>query len=355
MLLPMSDQGKSRDLGVAVLGGGHWGPHLIRNFHDNPRSHVVVVAEPRTDRRNALAERFRSIRFEDNATAAITDPEVGAVVVATPTSTHYSLARQALEQGKHVLVEKPLADRAKHARELCEIAGQQDLRLMVGHVFLFNPAIQSAKNIIDDGGLGDVFYASMLRTNLGPVRTDVNAAWDLATHDISIANYWLASSPVSVSARGGSWLNPGIDDAVFATLDYPEGTMVHIHASWLNPRKSRFISVTGSKRMLTVNDMDLSEPLRIYDKGVDGGPSDQVHDTFGAFRAHIREGSITIPNVSLGEPLRVECESFVDRIFNVTDNRSDGWTGLEVVRVLEAITLSADRRGALVKLDEVGS
>jgi predicted dehydrogenase len=350
----MPNQDKSRVLGVAVLGGGHWGPHLIRNFHDNPRSRVVVVAEPRTDRREALSERFRSIRFESNATAAITDPDVGAVVVATPTSTHYSLARQALEQGKHVLVEKPLADRTKHARELCEIADQQDLRLMVGHVFLFNPAIQSAKAIIDDGGLGDIFYASMLRTNLGPVRTDVDAAWDLATHDISIANHWLGASPLSVSARGGSWLNSGIDDAVFATLDYPQGTMVHIHASWLNPRKSRFISVTGSKRMLTVNDMDLSEPLRIYDKGVDGGPADQVHDTFAAFRAHIREGSITIPNVSLGEPLRVECESFVDRILDVPSSLSDGWTGLEVVRVLEAITISADRRGALVELDEAG-
>lgn len=350
----MSSQAKNPVLGVAVLGGGHWGPHLIRNFHDNPRSQVVVVAEPRTDRREALSERFRSIRFESNAAAAVADPEVDAVVVATPTSTHYSLARQALEQGKHVLVEKPLADRTTYARELCELADQQALRLMVGHVFLFNPAIQSAKSIIDDGDLGDIFYASMLRTNLGPVRTDANAAWDLASHDISIANHWLGAGPLSVSARGGSWLNPGIDDAVFATLDYPQGTMVHIHASWLNPRKSRFVSVTGSKRMLTVNDMDLSEPLRIYDKGVEGGPIDQVHDTFAAFRAHIREGSITIPNVSLGEPLRVECESFVDRILNVSNPLSDGWTGLEVVRVLEAITMSADRRGALVELDEVG-
>lgn len=344
---------KGRALGVAVLGGGHWGPHLIRNFHDNPRSRVVVVAEPRTDRRNALSERFRTIRFETNAVAAITDPEVDAVVIATPTSTHYLLARQALEQGKHVLVEKPLADSAKRARELCEMADQQDLRLMVGHVFLFNPAIQSAKDVIDEGGLGDIFYASMLRTNLGPVRTDVNAAWDLAGHDVSIANHWLGGSPLSVSARGGSWLNPGIDDAVFATLDYPQESMVHIHASWLNPRKSRFISVTGSKRMLTVNDMDLSEPLRIYDKGVDDRPTEMVHDTFAAFRAHIREGSITIPNVSLGEPLRAECDAFVDRIVNVAHHLSDGWTGLEVVRVLEAITMSADRRGALVTLEEI--
>ena len=191
----------------------------------------------------------------------------------------------------------------------------------------------------------------MFRTNLGPVRTDVDAGWDLASHDISISNYWLNSSPVAVSCRGGSWLNKGIDDTVFATFDYPGGKLVHIHASWLHPRKSRYMVVVGSRRMLSVNDMDLSEPLRIYDKGVEDGPH-EVHDTFASFRANIRDGAITIPNVSLGEPLRAECDEFVNRLLGKSDRTSDGWAGLEVVRALAAMSLSARRNGALVSLDE---
>jgi predicted dehydrogenase len=341
-------------IGIAVLGGGHWGPHLIRNFHDNGRSRVEVVVEPRADRRAALFTRFKGVRIETNADSAFDSPKVDAVVISTPTSTHYQLARRALESGKHVLVEKPLTDNVKAALELCELAEQTKLVLMVGHVFLFNPAIQAAKAIIDEDQLGDLYYASMVRTNLGPVRTDVNAAWDLASHDISIANYWLRGAPVAVSARGGSWLNSGIDDAVFATIDYEGGTLVHVHASWLHPRKARFISVVGSKRMLTVNDMDLSEPLRIYDKGVEDRPAGDVNDTFAAFRAQIREGAITIPSVSVGEPLRAECEEFIERATGGVSGVSDGWSGLEVVRVLEAIALSAQRRGTTVSLSEVG-
>ncbi|MGQ0849888.1 MAG: Gfo/Idh/MocA family protein [Actinomycetota bacterium] len=340
-------------IGVAVVGGGHWGPHLIRNFHDHTRSRLVAVAELRTDRREALAERFAGVRFAAEAEKVIDDPEVDAVVIATPTSTHFRLVRHALEAGKHVLVEKPLADRAADARELCELADSARLHLMVGHVFLFNPAVVYTKTVIERGELGDLYYLSMLRTNLGPVRVDVDAAWDLASHDVSIANFWLGAAPVAVSARGGSWLNPGIDDAVFATLDYPSGVIVHIHASWLNPRKSRFISVTGSRRMLTVNDMDLTEPVRIYDKRVEESIDGRIPDTFAGFRAQIRDGEITIPLVAVGEPLRAECDEFLSRLLGGGGRLSDGWEGLAVVRVLEAITVSTSRQGALVSLEEV--
>ncbi len=287
---------------LAVLGGGQWGPHLIRNFNDHRFSRVKTVVEPRAERRSALAERFPGVDFLSDPTQVFSDQSIDAVVISTPTSSHFDLVRAALDAGKHVFVEKPITDSVTHARELCESADQSNLILMVGHVFLFNPAITAAKSLIDQGDLGELYYGSMLRTNLGPVRTDVSAAWDLASHDVSIANYWLGTKPLAVSSRGGSWLNEGIDDAVFATLEYPSGVLIHIHASWLSPRKSRFMTLVGSRKMLTVNDMDLSEPLRIYDKGIEDGPQ-EVHDTFASFRANIRDGAITIPNVSLGEPL----------------------------------------------------
>ncbi|MGH8926314.1 MAG: Gfo/Idh/MocA family protein [Acidimicrobiia bacterium] len=341
-------------IGVAVIGAGHWGPHLIRNFYDNPATEVLWVIEPRDERRNAISGRFRSVRFAAEESGALSDPDVEAVVVATPTSSHYDLVKSALEAGKHVLVEKPLTNSVKTAREVVEIALAGDLVLMVGQVFLFNPAVQEAKRLIEGGSLGDIYYASMLRTNLGPVRTDVNAAWDLAAHDISIANYWLRQQPLTVSAQGRGWINPGVDDAVFAVIEYEDGILVHIHASWLNPSKSRFISVVGSNRMITVNDMDLVEPLRIYDKGVEAYGDAHIHDTFQGFRAQIREGSITIPKVSLGEPLRTECEEFVSRLRGWGSSVSDGVSGLAVVTVLEAVALSMQRHGIPVPIEEVG-
>lgn len=312
------------------------------------------MVEPREDRRRALKMRFPQVEIISDSASVLRDPEVDAVVIATPTSTHGELVRAALEAGKHVLVEKPLTDDSKSARALCELAEQSGLILMVGHVFLFNRAVVAAKALIDAGDLGEIYYASMFRTNLGPVRTDVHAGWDLASHDISIANYWLRQSPEGVSCRGGSWLNPGIDDAIFATLDYPGGILVHIHASWLHPRKSRDLVVVGSKRMLSVDDMNLTEPLRIYDKGVEDRAENPVHDTFAAFRASIREGSITIPNVSIGEPLRAECDEFTRRLLGSGSSLSDGWSGLEVVRAVEAMSISASRGGDRVRLEEVG-
>lgn len=338
---------------VAVVGGGHWGPHLIRNFQDHPQTWVKVVVEPREIRREALAQRFPAIEVTGDPGHVLSDPEIDAVVIATPTSTHFDLVRAGLEAGKHVFVEKPITDSVAEARKLCELADDSHLVLMVGHVFLFNPAIVEARRLIEAGELGDVYYASLLRTNLGPVRTDVDAGWDLASHDISITNFWLGGSPLAVSCRGGSWLNQGIDDTVFATFDYPDGKLVHIHASWLHPRKSRYMVVVGSRRMLSVNDMDLSEPLRIYDKGIESGPQ-TIHDTFASFRANIRDGSITIPNVSLGEPLRTECDEFVARLRGGAGRTSNGWAGLEVVRALAAMSMSAQRHGALVELDEAG-
>ncbi len=339
-------------IGIAVVGAGHWGPHLIRNYSDHTSSQALWVIDQSEDRRDAIGERFPTVALSADIEEALVDDRVDAVVIATPTSTHYSVVERALNAGKHVMVEKPITNSLEHARALCELADSRNRVLMVGHVFLFNPAVRAAKDYIDRGELGTVKYLSMTRTNLGPVRLDVNAAWDLASHDVSIANYWLGETPTSVSASGGSWLNPGVHDVVFATLRYPHDVMVNVEASWLNPRKRRLISVVGAERMLTVDDMDLTEPLRIYDKGVVGAAT-ELTDTFAGFRAQVREGEVRIPHVTAGEPLRAECDAFLRRVGGESGTLSSGWAGADVVAVLEAIDRSIANRGAEEEVEKV--
>jgi len=339
--------------GIGVVGAGHWGPHLIRNFNDHLSSQVLWVAEKDERRRKGISERFPGIALTSEVSDVLEDDRVDALVVATPTSTHASIVTAALEAGKHVLVEKPIAYGLEESVRLCELADSKGLTLMVGHVFLFNPAFRAAKDYIDRGDLGAIKYLSMERTNLGPVRTDVNAAWDLASHDISIANYWLGTAPETVSARGGSWLNEGVQDVVFATMSYPDEILVHIAASWLNPRKRRLVAAIGSDRMLTVDDMEINEPIRLYDKGVVERSEDEITDTFAGFRNQIREGEVRIPHVTGGEPLRAECDEFLRRVTGGGETLSNGWDGARIVAVLDAIDESMAKDGASVRVKDV--
>lgn len=333
-------------IGVAVVGAGHWGPNLIRNFSDQERSGVRWVCDQEAARLAQVAARYPGVRVTADVDEALADPAVDAVVVATPTSTHFALAGAALRAGKHVLVEKPLAASSADGLELCERTERAGRVLMVGHVFLYNPGVQRVKQYLDAGDLGRLYYLSMTRTNLGPIRMDVNAAWDLASHDVSIANYWLGGSPERVSAVGGTWINPGLEDAVFATLHYAGGVLVNLHVSWLNPRKSRDITIVGDRRMLTFDDMNLSEPIRIYDKGVsDEVTSPSFVDTFASFRASVREGDITIPRVAMGEPLRAECDHFLDCVEFGKQPLTGPREGLAVVDTLEAIERSVAEGG----------
>ena len=331
---------------VAVIGAGHWGPNLIRNFHNRERSEVAWVVDRDAARIALVRSRFPDVKTAPDAADALADPRVDAVVVATPATTHHALARAALGQGKHVLVEKPIATDARHGEELCALAVKNGLVLMVGHVFLYNPGIRRVKQYLDAGDLGRVYYVSMVRTNFGPIRLDVNAAWDLASHDVAIANYWLGTGPVAVSAIGGTWINDGVEDAVFATFRYRDNVFANLHVSWLNPRKSRDITVVGERRMLTFDDMDLAEPLRLYDKQV---TADRIApgyvDSFASFRASVREGDITIPKVPLGEPLKAECDHFLECIETGAKPLTGGAEGLAVVRALEALQRSARGRG----------
>lgn len=338
-------------IGIAVIGAGHWGPNLIRNFHNGQRSTVRWVVDHDEVRLARARERFPGVLTGRDAGEALRDGSVDAVVVATPTRTHYGIAKAALDNGKHVLVEKPIATRAAEALDLCELATRVGRILMVGHVFIFNPAVQRVKQYLAGGLLGRLYYATMVRTNLGPIRVDVNAAWDLAAHDISIANYWLDESPVSVSATGGTWINAGIEDVAFATLSYASGVLVNLHVSWLSPRKVRNITLVGEQRMLTFDDMNLSEPVRIYDKGVGEERCAGYADSFASFRASIREGDILIPRVALGEPLRAECDHFVECIATGTQPLTGGREGLAVVRVLEAIERSLASGGQVERVE----
>lgn len=337
---------------VAVIGAGHWGPHLIRNFDNRQRSRVTWIVDRDPDRLEEVRTRFPDAKTTDDPGSALADDGVQAVVVATPSTTHYTIAKAALERGKHALIEKPIATSSRDAQELTDLAAENGAVLVVGHVFVYNAAVQRVKEYIDSGELGRVYYLSMIRTNLGPIRTDVNAAWDLAAHDVSVADYWLGATPTSVSAVGGGWINPGLEDVVFATLRYPDDRLVNVHVSWLNPRKARDVTVVGEQKMLTFDDMSLTEPIRIYDKGVAGSGMPRLFaDTFASFRASIREGDVIIPKVPVTEPLLSECMHFLDCIERGTRPLTGGPEGTAVVRTLEAIarSIADDGRDTLVE------
>jgi predicted dehydrogenase len=300
--------------------------------------------------------RYPGVRVGDDPSVAIRD--VDALVVATPATSHFALARLALSAGKHVLIEKPMTMDVGEAEELCRLARSSGSVLMVSHLFLYAPAVQWVRDYLWAGQLGSVYHLTMVRNNLGPIRDDANAAWDLAAHDVSIASYWLKAEPIAVSAVGGRWINPGVEDAVFVTMRYPDDVLVNLHASWLSPRKVRDITVVGSRRMLTLDDMNLTEPVRVYDKRVlDGRERKGVVDTFASFRASIREGDISIPRITLEEPLKAECTHFLECVAKRSEPITGGRQGTSVVRVLEAIdrSLQDEGREAVVEVGRVDS
>lgn len=338
-------------IGIAVIGAGRWGPNLIHNFETDRRSRVVSVADRDPARLRVVNETFPQIQTTEDSLEAIENPDVEAVVIATPASTHFALANAALRTGKHVLVEKPIATNLADAGTLCELASRTDCVLLVGHVFVFNAAVRCVKGLLKKQHLGRVYYMSMQRTNLGPIRTDVNAAWDLAAHDISIANYWLDAQPESVSAVGTGWINNGLEDVVFATLQYPENVLVNFHASWLHPKKNRDITVVGERRMLIFDDMNMELPVRVYDKQVRGAATlENFGGTLAAFRTMVHEGEVSIPPVGFSEPLRNECEHFLECIQSGTQPVTDAAFGLAVVRALDAVARSVRQSGRPVEI-----
>ena len=332
---------------MAVIGTGHWGPNLIRNFYDDPRVQLSLICDVDRDRGIAVAAKYRDVKVTTDASDIFNDPSIQAVAICTPTATHFQLAKQAILRGKHIFVEKPLAMNAAECEELIRLAKSDGVKLMVGHVFLYNPAVQYVQKMIEKDELGDVVYVYGKRVNLGPIRKDVNALWDLAPHDIAIFNYWLQGQPRAGSAVGIEHLNPPLHDVVFVSLKYPNNVLVSLHVSWLDPRKIRQIVVVGTKRMVVFDDLDPVGPIHVYDKSVKT-PSGKspIPDTIQAFKAIVQEGDLVIPKIPSQEPLKTECRHFIDCVLENREPVSNGENGLAVVRVLETLSRSLANNGA---------
>ena len=325
-------------INVAVVGLGHWGPNLARNFNALPDAHLHTLCDMDPARLQRVGANYPAARQTDDFESVLADPDVDAVALATPVHTHFKLASAALRAGKHTFVEKPLARSSDEARKLVELADAEGLILMVGHVFLYNAAVRQVKAYIDSGELGDIYYIYAQRLNLGIVRQDVNALWNFAPHDISIINYWLDGAPNKVDAHGYAYLQPGIEDVVFMNLEYGGGQAAAVHVSWLDPNKVRRMTVVGSKKMVVYDDVSPDAKIRLYDKGVDRKPGNGLgsYATFGEFQLLLRAGDLLIPKIRFTEPLRAECQAFVDAIRTGEPPLADGRNGLAVVEVLEA-------------------
>jgi predicted dehydrogenase len=331
-------------ISIGVIGCGHWGPNHIRNFHTLPGVRVAWAVDPNPARRRHVAALYERVRVTASPDDVLTDRSVAAVVVATPTATHHQIALSAIRAGKHVLCEKPLAIRSSECDELVAAAADRGVVLMAGHVFIFNAGILKLKELLAFNDLGRVYYASAVRTNLGPIRDDVNAAYDLASHEISIFNFLFEASPLTVSASGRAFLKAGVEDVVFVTFTYPNDVIVAIEATWLNPKKVRQITIVGEKKMATWDDL-ASGPVAIYDKGVAREP---YYDSYGEFHLLTREGDVTIPKIDLEEPLKRQARFFIDAIRKGSATICSGERGRDVVRTLEAIEESMRLGGTSV-------
>jgi predicted dehydrogenase len=334
---------------VAVVGCGAWGANHIRVFGSLPRSRVDAAVDPDDERLSRVRDLHATLRLERDVQAVLEDETIDAVVVATPTSTHYELVRRALAAGKHVLAEKPLAQTVAETDELGLLARERERVLMVGHVFLFNAGIVKLKDALQGGEVGDPLFLSAVRTNLGPIRSDVNAAYDLATHDLSIFNWLLEDEPELVSATGASFLQPDIEDIVVISLMYPGEVFATIQASWLTPKKVRQIVVVGRRRMMLWDDLELSNPVALYDKRAAAEPT---YSDYGEFlRISMSDGDVRLPRVELEEPLRAQARAFLAEIRDGSgDGRAAPSEALKVVRTLEAVGRSLRAGGARVSV-----
>ena len=331
---------------IGVIGFGQWGPNHVRNFSIMDGVEVIRVCDGSEARLKAAQKFLRGVAVTTNSADITGAADIDAVVVATPTSTHFAIVKAALLAGKDVLCEKPLAQTADQCRELADLALKHGRILMVGHVFLYNSGVLHLKTDLDRGELGRVYYMDAVRTNLGPVRKDVGAIYDLASHDISIFNHLLGTQPVEVSATGQSVLLSGIEDVGFLTLYYPGNIVCHAHTSWLNPRKVRQLTIVGDQKMAMWDDMNNLEPIRYYDKGVTA----DHYTSFGEFQMILRDGQITIPKVKMSEPLQKQDAEFIASVRTRRAPISDARLGLAVVLVMEAAMESLKNHGRAAKV-----
>jgi predicted dehydrogenase len=332
---------------IGVVGLGYWGPNLVRNLNELPGAEPAVVCDLRPDALHAIARRYPAVRATTRFADVLADDSVDAVVIATPVSRHHPMAAAALRAGKHVFVEKPLAASSEEAADLIELADREGLLLMPGHTFLYSPPVMMIRELIQAGELGDIYFISTSRVNLGLHQSDVSVAWDLGPHDFSILRYWLDETPSHASALSRRCIIPSIPDVAFINLEFPSGTVAHVELSWLAPSKLRRTTIVGSRKMIVYDDTS-SEPVRVFDSGaVLPNP-----ETFGEYKLTYRTGDIVSPQMEVAEPLFRELDDFCCSIRSGGVPRSSAELGMEVVRMIEAVDSSLATHGARV---EIGS
>lgn len=332
---------------VGVIGYGYWGPNLVRNFIESEHTQVISISDLSAKRLNLIRARYPNIYTTHSATDLIHNSDVDAVAIATPVSTHFDLAMEALKAGKHVLVEKPFAATSEQAVELIDEAERGGRTLMVDHTFVYTSAVRKIRELVLNGELGQPYYYDSVRVNLGLFQHDVNVIWDLAVHDLSILQYVLPGDPVAVSATGMSHVGGTVENIAYITLFYGERFIAHIHVNWLAPVKIRRTLIGGSRRMLIYDDVEGSEKVKVYDKGIN--ITDNPEDRY-QLRVNYRAGDMWAPRMDTTEALKLEVQEFVDAISAGRKPLTDGKAGLRVVRVLEAATQSMALRGRVVEL-----
>jgi predicted dehydrogenase len=331
---------------VGVIGLGYWGPNLVRNLHAHPNAEVVAVCDTREPALEAIARRYPGVETVSDLSVLLADSDLEAVAIATPVSSHHAIASAALAAGKHVFIEKPLAASSEQALDLARRARDQQLVLMPGHTFLYSPPVNCIHDMLQAGELGELYFISMSRVNLGLHQRDVSVAWDLAPHDFSILRHWLGETPRYVSATSRGCVMPSIADVAFISLEFGNGTIAHVELSWLAPSKLRRTTIVGSQKMLVYDDTS-NEPVRVFDSGVMLRPP----ETFGEFNLTYRSGDIVSPHIPVAEPLLLEMGDFCDAIRLGRQPRSSCELGIEVVRMIEAVDESLANRGARIDLE----
>jgi len=332
---------------VGVVGCGYWGPNLVRNFRSLPECTLEMMCDVSEQRLKHLRSIYPEVKGEQNFDHLLNGAGLDAIVIATAVRMHYPMAKASLLAGKHTFIEKPMAASSAECEELVDIAARNGLVLMVGHTFLYSPVVKKIKEIVDSGDLGDIRYIAARRLNLGLYQKDINVAWDLAPHDISIILHIMGELPLSVNCRGVAHITPGVEDVTSMCLNFRRSRSALIHNSWLDPRKIREMTIVGSRRMIVYDDVAQLEKVRVFDARVERPPH---YDTFAEFQYAYHYGDMYVPYIKQEEPLKAECQHFLDCIRNQTEPLSSGTQGLELVRILEASSASLKQNGASVDL-----
>ncbi len=338
-------------LNIAVIGCGYWGPNLVRNFNSLPECEVTTVCDAGPDRLAHMKKLYPLVKTVAEAGEIFSDQTIDAVAIATPVNFHYELGMKSLQAGKHTFLEKPMASSVSQCRELLALALEQNLTLMVGHTFIYSPPVRKIKELVDSGDLGGIQYVSSRRLNLGLYQKDINVTWDLAPHDISIILHVLNDTPLSVNCQGKAHVSKGVEDVCNMTINFVNGSFCTIQSSWLDPNKIREMTFVGEKRMLVYNDLEPIEKIKIYDKRVETPPH---YDTFADFHYSYHYGDMYSPYLKQFEPLKEECQHFLDCIKTNSKSITSGLEGLKVVQILSAASESLKQNGTAVPLGDLG-